>query len=512
VKKIGLLLLLSFSLWGCTQSEVSLEAEAAGLQAVYFDNEDFTGTQVTRTDATLNFNWKDSAPVPGIAADSFSVRWTGSVTPKYSELYTFIVHADDGVRLWVNGVKLIDDWGYRSGNRFAKLRLEAGKAYAIKLEYHEGMGNARLQFTWKSASQRREIVSSFSTASGLATGLPDNAPLRDLADARGIAIGGALRPEPLSSETTYQDIAKREFNFLSPEGNFLIPATHVEQDPFNVRQDLGELDSQINFALQNGAQVQAFHLVWYADSIWSRWLNNVPVEQRWYLIQERIHQLMTRYKGKVASYNVVNEAFDEQGKVREGPFYFNNTLENNWLSDLGGGYIEYSFREARKVDPTAKLFYNDYGLETDGPKWDAVLAMVKDFKARGVPIDGVGFQTHLNLQYGVPDPAILASHFRELQKLGVEVRITEFDLGIANASGTEQERLAQQAAYYKSFLNVCLAAPNCTAFHMWGFTDKHSWITSPDWGQTPANKPLIFDTNYQKKPSYYSLRDALLGR
>jgi endo-1,4-beta-xylanase len=512
MKKMFILALLGLVLWGCTGNEPILEAEAVGLRAVYYNNENFTGGQVTRTDARLNFDWQGRAPISGISADTFSVRWTGSITPRYSQLYTFTVNADDGVRLWVNGVKLIDSWNYTPETRYAKLRLEANKRYAIRVDYHEGVGWAGIKLEWQSASQKREVVSAFSTASGQATGLPTDAPLKDLAYARGIAIGGALQPGPLANEAVYRNVAKREFNFLSPEYSFLIPTTQLPEDPFNLRQDLTELDNQINFARQNGAQVQAFHLIWYLDSVWSRWLNDIPTDERWYLIQERIKELMTRYKGKVKTYNVVNEAFEDDGSVRQGPFYFNGELENNWLSDLGGDYIEYSFREARKVDPTAKLFYNDYGLETDSPKWDAVLGMVKDFKARGVPIDGVGFQAHLSLQYGVPDPAILAGHFRELQKLGVEVRITEFDLGIANAPGTEQERLKRQAEYYKAFLNVCLTAPNCTAFHMWGFTDKHSWMTSPDWGQSPANKPLIFDANYQRKPSYYALRDALRGR
>lgn len=511
MKKLLILVLISFGLWGCTQSEGALEAEAVGLQAVYFDNENFTGKQVTRTDAVLNCNWQDKSPVTGIAPDTFSVRWTGSITPKYSELYTFTATADDGLRLWVNGVRLIDDWNYTPEKRYAKLRLEAGKRYAIRIDYHEGVGWAGLKLEWQSSSQKREVVSAFSTLSGLSAGLPANAPLRDLAYARGIAIGGALQPQALANEATYREVAGREFNFLSPEYSFLIPSTHLEQDPFNLRQDLGELDSQINFAVQNGAQVQAFHLIWYLDSVWAPWLNTLPVDQRWYLIQERIKELMTRYKGKVRTYNVVNEAFDDDGTVRQGDFYFQNELKKNWLSDLGAGYIEYSFREARKADPTAKLFYNDYGLETDGPKWDAVLNMVKDFKARGVPIDGVGFQAHLNMG-GLPDPAILARHFRELQKLGVAVRITEFDLGLDGGVGSEQERLVKQAEVYKAFLNVCLAAPNCTGFHMWGFTDKYSWRTDPGWGGSPANKPLIFDANYQAKPAYYALRDALLGR
>jgi endo-1,4-beta-xylanase len=190
----------------------------------------------------------------------------------------------------------------------------------------------------------------------------------------------------------------------------------------------------------------------------------------------------------------------------------NNLQGTNWLAPFGKDYIEFSFREARKADPSAKLFYNDFALEYGGPKWEAVLSLVKDLKSKGL-IDGVGFQGHLGLSWGLPDPAVLASQFRQLRNLGLEVRITEFDVVIAGAAGSEQERLAMQAQAYKDFLNVCLAAPNCKAFHMWGFSDKHSWMTDGDnGGDGPDNAPLIYDANYQPKPAYYALKDALLGR
>jgi endo-1,4-beta-xylanase len=506
-------LLLMFTLWGCTRSEPGeLATEAVGLQAVYFDNENFTGGQVKRVDASINFNWEDQAPAPGIAPDTFSVRWTGSITPRYSELYTFIAQADDGLRLWVNGIKLIDDWAYTPEQRYARLRLEANKRYAIRIEYYEGEGWASVNLSWRSRSQQSELLSGLSTAPGLATGLSASASLRDLAYARGILIGGALDPKALANEASYRDTAKREFNFLSPEGGFSIYETHTPQDVFNLRPDLSELDSMVDFARQNGAQIQAFHLVWYLESFWTRWLNDIPSAQRWPFIQKHMSDLMTRYKGKVQYYNVVNEAFDDDGKLRGSTITLNGEQGTNWLAPLGQSYIENSFREARKIDPSAKLFYNDYGLETDGPKWDAVLAMVKDFKARGVPIDGVGFQGHLALRYGIPDPAVLEDHFRQLYKLGVEVRITEFDLGIEGAPGGEGGRLATQAKYYKKFLNVCLGALNCTAFHMWGFSDKYSWVANLQPDGSSANKPLIFDVNYKPKPSYYALQNALRGR
>jgi endo-1,4-beta-xylanase len=524
ITRVILIVLFAFILWGCNQDEVTsdLTSEAAGLQAVYYDNENFTGKQVTRVDTALNFEWGEQSPVPGIGPDTFSVRWTGSITPRYSELYNFIAKADDGLRLWVNGVKLIDDWNYTPNVRYAKLRLEANKRYAIRIDYHEGVVGAGLKLEWRSYSQKQELLSTLSTLSGSATGLSATAPLRDLAYARGIVIGGALDPRPLAAEALYRDTAKREFNFMSPEGEFSIYETHSDQPPYAMYATLPKLDAQVNFALQNGAQIQAFHLAWYRDSLWTTWLNDIPASQRWTFLQQHIRDLMTRYKGKARYWNVVNEAFEDDGSVRGLEIDLNpktgQYAGENWLAPLGRGYIEKSFREARLADPTARLFYNDYNLEYNDPnsntsaKWEAVLAMVKDFKARGVPINGVGFQGHHNLQYGIPDPALLAERFRQLQRLGLEVRITEFDFGIQNAPGTEAERLATQAASYKAFLNVCLAAPNCTAFHTWGFTDKYSWLNDPNSPTTFVSKPLIFDTNYRPKPSYYALRDALLGR
>ncbi len=135
---------------------------------------------------------------------------------------------------------------------------------------------------------------------------------------------------------------------------------------------------------------------------------------------------------------------------------------------------------AHEAGPNVRLVYKDYAIEgndensSTNAKWEAILAMVRDFKARGVPIHTVGFQGHHTMRYGLPDPAILAERFRILHKLGIEVRITEFDIDIADTGETLQERLTKQAAYYKAILNVCLAAPNCTGFQTWGFTDKYT--------------------------------------
>jgi hypothetical protein len=131
----------------------------AGLQGSYYDNRDLTSLKLTRTDPTVNFNWSKGAPDSSMGADTFSVRWVGQVRPRYSETYTFYTQSDDGVRLWVNGTLIIDSWVNQSlTERKGTIALEAGKLYAIKLEYFEYNGNAVVKLLWSSARQVKEIV------------------------------------------------------------------------------------------------------------------------------------------------------------------------------------------------------------------------------------------------------------------------------------------------------------------------------------------------------------------
>jgi glucose/arabinose dehydrogenase len=130
-----------------------------GLRGQYFDNANFTKPKLTRTDTNINFNWGRGAPA-AVEADTFSVRWTGKIQPRYSEQYRFSTRANDGVRLWVNGKKLIDRWQSRPTARTnaGTIQLEAGKLYNLKLEYYENKGNAMVKLFWSSPQQTREIV------------------------------------------------------------------------------------------------------------------------------------------------------------------------------------------------------------------------------------------------------------------------------------------------------------------------------------------------------------------
>jgi endo-1,4-beta-xylanase len=525
----ALLIVLVTFLWGCTrdnQATPELASEATGLQAVYYDNEDFTGKQITRVDTSLSFAWEDKSPAPGIAPDTFSVRWTGGITPRYSEVYTFVISADDGIRLWVNNVKLIDEWGYRPDLMYGKLKLEAGKRYSVRLEYYEGVGGAGIRLEWQSPRQAREIIpaSRLSTAAGIQTGLPVDAPLRDLAAARGLDLGAFVQVAPFQNDPTYKSVWQREFNNVAPDINpfniywaikptgLLAPDDQGTKD--YLQGELARVSSVIDTAGQNGQSVQLYTPVYYSYSGWNyapgfQQLAQISPDERREVIRDSLQTLLSHFNNRAAIWFVTNESFDDDGLIRGQYFGSSDELKTNWLYALGKEHVEYSFRQAKAVNANAKLFYNDYWLEQDGAKWNAVLTMLKDFKARGVPLDGLGFQAHLGYRSGwydfLPRPGVLAQHFRDLDKLGLEGRITEFDFALEDAPGTAQEQLATQARYYKNYLKVCLAAPNCTGFTLWGLTDKYTWLGS-------AGKPLIFDENYNPKPAYYALRNALLGR
>lgn len=161
-------------------------ARADGLAATYYDNPDFSGLQVSRVDATIDFDWAEGAPFSNFGVNDFSTRWTGFIKPAYSGTYTFYLSADDGCRLSINNVSLIDDWAFNYSNstRTATISLNADTLYPIQVEYLENSGWAGVRLEWSSASQARQVVPStrlFSSApsssggSGLLASYWDNA-------------------------------------------------------------------------------------------------------------------------------------------------------------------------------------------------------------------------------------------------------------------------------------------------------------------------------------------------
>jgi endo-1,4-beta-xylanase len=320
--------------------------------------------------------------------------------------------------------------------------------------------------------------------------------LRSEADRIGILVGAAVNPVYLT-EPAYVSTLAREFNMLEPEDAMKWTALRPDEKTF----DFDTADRLVDFAQAHGMKVRGHNLVWATHN--PKWLadGHFSPEQLSKLMKEHIQRVVSRYRGKVFTWDVVNEAFDEHGRPRDSIWYNQPGIG---LAGKGTAYIEQVFRWAREADPQALLFYNEAGGEVVNAKSDAIYAMVKDFKKRGVPIDGVGLQMHLfNL---TADPHSIAINIKRLVRLGVQVQVTEMDVSLpVDSSGNlvHPEDLAKQAQIYRQIAQVCLRNRGCTAFQTWGFTDKYSWIPRFTHGDKGAALP--FDAQYRAKPAYDAL-------
>ncbi|GHB21199.1 MULTISPECIES: endo-1,4-beta-xylanase [Streptomyces] len=301
--------------------------------------------------------------------------------------------------------------------------------------------------------------------------------LGDAAAAKGRYFGTAVAANHLG-EAQYASTLDAQFDSVTPENEMKWDAIEGTRDSFN----FASADRIVDHAQSRGMKVRGHTLVWHSQL--PGWVGGLGTADLRTAMNNHITQVMTHYKGKIDSWDVVNEAYQDggSGARRSSPFQ----------DKLGSGFIEEAFRTARTVDAGAKLCYNDYNTDGQNAKSNAVYAMVKDFKQRGVPIDCVGFQSHFNSNS--PVPSDYRANLQRFADLGVDVQITELDI---EGSGSAQ------AASYAAVVNACLAVSRCTGITVWGVTDKYSWRSS--------GTPLLFDGNYSRKPAYDAVLAALGG-
>lgn len=329
---------------------------------------------------------------------------------------------------------------------------------------------------------------------------PAPAPtLRHAAQKSHRMIGTAVRPA-LLSEPAYSETLSREFNMVEPEDAMKWSVVRRNRGTF----DFSGADKVVEYAHLHGMKVRGHCLVWDHDN--PDWLNRggYSPEQLSRILEEHIRTEASRYAGRVFAWDVVNEALDENGHLRDSIWYNRPGIG---LQDKGPAYIEQAFRWAHEADPGALLFYNEAEAEGLNRKSDAVYAMLKNFKQRGVPINGVGLQMHLaDFDF---DTSALAENIARLTALGLQVHITELDISLPvdSAGRTQPSDLQKQSALYGRIVNACVQSPGCTAIQMWGFTDKYSWIGSHSHQTRGAAVP--FDRDYKPKPAYDAILRAL---
>ncbi len=330
-----------------------------------------------------------------------------------------------------------------------------------------------------------------------ATVAADRPTLREVGARVHRYVGAAVAPHRFG-DPGYRPAAARNFDSLTPENEMKWGA--VERHPGEF--DFAAGDALVAFATEHEMRVRGHTLVWHNQL--APWAKELSGDRLHVAMIRHIHAVAGHFKGHIAQWDVVNEAIaeGESGALRESsPF-----------AALGPTYIDDAFRAAHEADPQALLFYNDYDIEAPGtPKNEAAYALVKRLKAGGVPIDGVGFQMHVDPRHW-PTGAEIRETFERFAALGLTIEVTEMDVPIGEIPGTRAEKLERQQEITHDIVAACVAVPQCTGITFWGVTDKYSWLTFPEWGRLRGrgpHDPLPLDADYAPKPMYWAIERAL---
>jgi endo-1,4-beta-xylanase len=315
--------------------------------------------------------------------------------------------------------------------------------------------------------------------------------LRDLAVRDNFLIGCASTRGDLNNPR-FREVAAREFDSLSVEND--LKCTSVSGP--NGAYYFNAADYIIKWAEEHGMKIRGHTLVWHnsvpkwlAESGWNK-------EQVLGYLKEYITTVVGRYKGRLYCWDVVNEIFGDDGRLRDGRTSF-------WYKTCGDEYIEQAFRWAHEADPDAKLFINDYGVETVNPKSTGLYELVKKLLAKGVPVQGFGMQCHV-AEDNPPDFASVERNIRRFVDLGLEVQMTELDVRIRG--DLTPEKLRHQSAVYSDFFRVALSFDKVTGITTWGVSDEDSWISYSFNGYGGA---LLFDDRFNPKPAYFAVKEIL---
>ncbi|KAH9936779.1 endo-1,4-beta-xylanase [Epithele typhae] len=296
--------------------------------------------------------------------------------------------------------------------------------------------------------------------------------LDKLFKAKGRAFVGTASDQGRFSNAQNSAVTLREFGSVTPENSMKWDATEPNPGQFT----LSGADALVNYATTNGILVRAHTLVWHSQlPTWVSSITDKTVLTS--AIQNHIATVAGRYAGKVRSWDVVNEMFNEDGSVRSSVF----------SNLLGTSFVDLSFAAARKADPEALLYINDFNLDSANAKAKGLVNLVNTVNANGVVIDGIGTQTHLGA--GGAGGVAAAIKLLASAKNVKEVAITELDIGQAGA------------ADYTAVVNACLAETKCQSITLWGVRDPDSWRAS--------ETPLLFDANFADKAAYTAVAKVL---
>ncbi|MBS1705943.1 MAG: endo-1,4-beta-xylanase [Armatimonadetes bacterium] len=331
----------------------------------------------------------------------------------------------------------------------------------------------------------------------LGVGAVESAPvsLRLAAAKHKMRIGTAV-PVGALDDSPFTKLVATHFNVVEPENEMKIYGLTKGYREF----DFTNADKIVAFAQKNKLEVRGHTLFWHLYP--SQWLvqGNYNSSQLTEIAKHHVDTVLGHFKGKVREWDVLNEAFGNKGELVDSIWFNNPGIE---ASGNKYAYIEKMYRWAHEADPKARLYYNDFMCEMVNTKSDAMYAMAQDFIARKVPLHGIGFQCHFDMQFNQEVPLrSFQENLRRFKKIGMDIQITELDVRIPNNSS---EMLQKQADLYHKVMKIAVAE-GVSLVQLWGCTDKYSWVprTFKDQGWA-----LPWDDRYQPKPAVQAILDAL---
>jgi endo-1,4-beta-xylanase len=319
--------------------------------------------------------------------------------------------------------------------------------------------------------------------------------LRDstLKKALSFKLGAAIKVNLLKSSPAYRKLIIQEFNSITAENAMKFSSLHPQENTFR----WGDADYIVNFANQNNIRVHGHTLLWPSNN--PAWIKNYKGDKAAWeqLLKNHIQTIVKHFRGKVTSWDVVNEAFEANGSYKK----------NKWFQNLGKSYIEKSFQYAQEADPKALLFYNDYGQEYSVAKREAILNMAKEFRTKGIKIDGFGLQMHTALS--ILDQKLI-NVIKVMARSGLQIHISELEVSlnsIPKSKVLENSIAKRQANKYLVVFKAFSEIPRSQQYGIttWNVSDKDAFSN----GTNSTRSPLLFDQNYHPKAAYKTLLNNL---
>lgn len=307
-------------------------------------------------------------------------------------------------------------------------------------------------------------------------------------------VGVAVNFRKLKNEERYRELVIEQFNSITPEQSLKASLVHPEKE----RYDFTQADYLMDFCKRYSKRLHGHTLVWYREN--PRWMERFRGSRSdWELmLKEHIQTIINHCKSTIKSWDVLNEAFNDDGSLRQ----------NIWLKNIGESYIEKCFIYAAEADPDAVFFYNDFDLESREEKLNAVIKFFSVLKARGIRVDGIGMQMHVNINAPYVTDINLAA--MKLEEKGFMVHYSEFDMSVVKTGqlwSTGKYLLKRQGERMKEIVAgyTMLQKKNRFGITMWGLTDDDSWLTE----RNANDRPLLFDARYGAKPAYCGFLEGM---